>query len=164
MPGIIGKAIQVIGGEALKNIRGIIDDVTTNKTELAEAQAKITEIVNGHVERIATLAVESERQLLEDIDSARRMNTEAIKSDDKFVRRFTYYLAAFIVLAGFILFGLLLTGEIPTEQKDIAYVILGSLGGAITTVLAFFFGSTRGSDHKNETIKNLTRTNGNANG
>lgn len=157
MPGLIAEIFKGGLSGILSGVSEVIDTVTTTKEEKAAIQERVAKVVNDHVERMATLSAQAELQLLQDVADARKMNIEAIKSDDKFVRRFTYYLAAAVIVAGFGLFALLLTGDIPTESKDIAYVILGSLGGAITTVLAFFFGSTRGSDHKNETIKNLTR-------
>lgn len=143
--------------DIVKEITGVIDEVTTTKEEKAAINERITTIVQQHVERMATLANESEKQLLQDLDSARKMNSESAKSDDKFVRRFIYYLAGFIVLAVFAMLTVLMLGNVPDNYKDIALVVLGMTGGALTQVLAFFFGSTRGSDHKNETIKNLTR-------
>lgn len=155
--GIIAEIFKGGLSGILSGVSEVIDTVTTTKEEKAKLQAEAARIINEHLQRMESLSLEAEKQLLQDVASARQMNIEAIKSDDKFVRRFIYYLAGLVILCGIGLFAVMLTGTIPNENKDIAYVILGSLSGAITTVLAFFFGSSRGSEHKNETIKNLTR-------
>ena len=47
---------------------------------------------------------------------------------------------------------LVLTRVIPTENKDIALILLGQLAGAFITVVGFAFGSSAGSQRKDESV------------
>jgi len=42
--------------------------------------------------------------------------------------------------------------EIPDNNKDMAYLVVGGLMGSFTTIIAFWFGSSKGSSDKNEII------------
>ncbi len=58
-----------------------------------------------------------------------------------------------IVTVGFMLASyLVLTQLVPAENKDIAVYMLGQLAGAFLTVIAFSFGSSVGSQRKDETV------------
>ena len=87
--------------------------------------------------------IDLERIAAADRDSARKMQTE-VKS----------YIPGTLALAetdGF--FGILswmLTGDYP--KSDALLVMLGSLGTAWTSIIAFYFGSSHGSFQKNELL------------
>lgn len=55
-----------------------------------------------------------------------------------------------LVIAG------LFTWTIPADNRDIAYMVVGGLTAIVTTIVNFFFGSSKSSDDKNDTIKNLS--------
>ena len=61
-----------------------------------------------------------------------------------------YTLAGLITLAFFGLLYLLLIHGVPTENKDILNITVGALISAFTGVVAFFFGSSQGSQDKTE--------------
>lgn len=154
---IFGKIFGAGAGEILKPVSDILDSVITNKEEKIRAQAELEKVLNDFLvqkEQIANAAVE---MYLKDTQDARSLQKTAIGSDDKFVRRFIYYLALVVLVAALSMMTLILTGEIPTENKEFAYMIMGSLTTSVATVLAYFFGSTKGSDSKNEAIKNLSK-------
>jgi len=151
LAGILGKILP----EVLKGVSEVIDQTTTSKEEKADLQRKAAEVVSSHLERMTALISEGERQLLADIDSARKMNVETVKSQDVLVRRFPYFLSGSIVLFGFILFGILLMGIIPSDKENIVFAILGLVGGYLTQVISYYFGSSRGSASKDETIKKM---------
>lgn len=50
--------------------------------------------------------------------------------------------------------------QVPSENKDALYLVLGTLVGSFTTVVSYFFGSSQGSHEKNEMLK-TNGTNGN---
>lgn len=157
MTGILGKIFGSGIGEIIKPIGDIIDNVTTNKEEKAKAQAEIEKILTDKLTRMEELSNEVLVAYLKDISDARSMQQAAIKSDDKFVRRFIYFLAIFVIVAAFGMMTMILLNQLPEGSKEFAYLIMGNLTGALTTILAFFFGSTRGSEVKNETIRNLSK-------
>lgn len=66
------------------------------------------------------------------------------------------YCLAVVVMVGFLtLIFLLFNKSIPAENKDVAYVAVGTLGTAFGLVLNYFFGSTKGSAEKTEIISKL---------
>lgn len=154
---IFGKIFGAGAGEILKPVSDILDNLTTNKEEKLKAQAELEKVLNDFIiqkEQIANTAVE---MYLKDIQDSRAMQLQAVKSDDKFVRRFVYWLAIFVIVAAFGMMALILLNQLPEGSKEFAYLIMGNLTGALTTILAFFFGSTRGSESKNEVIRNLSK-------
>lgn len=42
--------------------------------------------------------------------------------------------------------------EIPDNNKDMAYLVVGGLMGSFTTIIAFWFGSSKGSSDKTDII------------
>lgn len=43
--------------------------------------------------------------------------------------------------------------ELPDNNKDMAYLVVGGLMGSFTTIIAFWFGSSKGSSDKTDIIK-----------
>ena len=157
MTGVLGKIFGAGIGEIIKPIGDIIDNVTTNKEEKAKAQAEIEKILTDKLTRMEELSNQVIVAYLQDVADARSLQKTAIASPDRFVRRFIYYLALVVLVAALAMMTLILTGEIPADNKEFAYMIMGSLTTSVATVLAYFFGSTKGSDSKNETISNLSK-------
>lgn len=154
---IFGKIFGAGAGEILKPVSDILDNLTTNKEEKIKAQAEFEKVLNDFIIQKETMANTVIELYLKDTQDARSLQKTAITSEDKFVRRFIYYLALVVLIAALSMMALILTGEIPTENKEFAYMIMGSLTTSVATVLAYFFGSTKGSDSKNEAIKNLSK-------
>jgi len=63
---------------------------------------------------------------------------------------FMYALAAVIMILLFASLYLILTKQVPAENKDLAYMALGLALGWGTMVISYFFGSSKGSADKNE--------------
>lgn len=66
---------------------------------------------------------------------------------------------AFVVTLGF--FGILafmMFKPIPPESRDILNIMLGSLATAWTGIVAYYFGSTKGTEHTNDLLANSTPT------
>jgi len=149
---ILGKA-----GELLKPISDIVDNVTTNKEEKAIVEAKLKEIVFNHEAEIERIWNEREQQYLSDVQSARAMNIKALESSDKFIRRFPYWLSGFILVFVFAIMILIISGTFDSAMSAIVYTVIGYISAYAGQVINFFFGSTRGSDSKNETIRNMSK-------
>lgn len=80
-----------------------------------------------------------------DRDSARKRE---ISIGDKTTRNLAY-----AITAGF--FGILaylLVGSVPDGSRDILNIMLGSLGTAWISVIAYYFGSTKGSQAKTDLL------------
>lgn len=148
------------GAEGLLTpIAKIVDDVVTNKEEKIKVETELKRVIFEHEALIQAEWTKREQAMLNDVASARAMNMKALDSVDKFVRRFPYYLAAGVLLATFILYAIIISGQYPASNKEIVYALTGSLTTISMMVLGFFFGTTMSSTSKNETIKNLTNGN-----
>ncbi len=62
--------------------------------------------------------------------------------------RMNGFLAIFILVGFFGAIGALFSEIIPDENKDVLYLLVGTLGGMATQVVAYFFGSSKGSKDK----------------
>lgn len=82
-----------------------------------------------------------------DRDSARNM---AIVTKDNF----TKMLAGLVTLGFFGMLALLTFTEIPEANKPILYIMVGSLGTAWATVMAFYFGTTKQSAEHSAVLNN----------
>lgn len=92
----------------------------------------------------------------QDLADARDMQKEALKQEDIFSKRFVYYLAIVVVAFVFVLVGGLFFVEIPQDNKTIIDMVIGIIIGGFTSIMAFFFGSSKGSKDKQAEIEKLT--------
>ena len=83
-----------------------------------------------------------------DVDSAREMQKEALKQEDKFSKRFVYYFAIVIVIIsfGYIFFTSFYT--YPIANARIIDLLTGGIISILATIVNFFFGSSKGSSDK----------------
>ncbi len=63
-------------------------------------------------------------------------------------------LAAFITLGFFGVLSYILVYTVPATSRDIVNILLGSLGTAWINVIAYYFGSSAGSDKKSDLLAN----------
>lgn len=88
--------------------------------------------------------------------NARDLNKAELAQDDVFVKRFRYYLAAAWSLAAIAFMGIVTLADIPEKNIRNVDTIIGFLMGTIvTTIIAYFFGSSHNSSVKDYTIKKL---------
>jgi CDP-diglyceride synthetase len=84
-------------------------------------------------------------------ENARAMQVAALNQSDVFSKRFVYYFAAFWSLAACLYIGFITFTEIPEKNLRFVDTILGvCIGGIITTILNYFYGSSQQSAKKTE--------------
>ena len=88
-----------------------------------------------------------------DRDSARHMQEVALQQDDKFAKLFIYWFAWFWSIGSMAYFFAITFGTVPASGKDFGNIILGFLlGTAVATIISFFYGSSKSSKDKTETM------------
>lgn len=140
---------------AITKALGLGDDATDAEIakKLAVADpATLLELKKAEQEfsaRMAELGFKSEADLAkieaDDRASARRREVDA--------QDWTPRILAYLVTGGF--FGMLsvmVFAEIPAASKEPLYILLGSLGTAWTSIIAYYFGSTAGGQKKSELL------------
>ena len=88
---------------------------------------------------------------------ARSLNKSELQQDDKFIRRYRYYLATLIVVFCFAYLGILMYDKSPNRNQDYIMFFAGSITSILSTVIAYFFGSSQGSFNKQGQIDNLMK-------
>jgi hypothetical protein len=164
---LLGNAVLAKGKDVVEKQLGI-DLESAVQTE--EGLLKLKQLEINHEEFLvdATLRAREaelkEFQLeVQDRGSARAMQSEALKQDDVFSKRFMPYMTIGILTASAAYIGFITFGTIPQSNLRFADTILGFiLGTGLTQVMNFFYGSTASSRTKDATINNLIGSNRNA--
>lgn len=139
--------------EGIKKVTGI--DLDKKKELTPEEIAKIRECEI----KLRELDFKELEIHMEDRDSARDMQKEALKQNDEFSKRFVYYYAIFITFVSFVYIFLITFMDIPEENRRFADTVLGFLlGVGLSSIINFFFGSSKGSKDKTEALhKSISR-------
>lgn len=149
------KFVETKVGSFLKSAApGVLDLIGEN----IPGASLLTNLVKGKLtpeqeiefnDALAEYQLKEMESLVRNNESARNMQMTALQQDDKFSKRFIYYLAAFWSLFAVIYVMWITFGEVPEENKRFADTILGFLLGTIVAaVIQFFFGSSIGSKEK----------------
>jgi hypothetical protein len=128
--------------------------------KLKEFELQHQELLFQHAEAIEDLTLEREKAYLADRQNARALQVAALASNDPFARRFIYYFALLLTLLSFgfifvvLFFPCLIVGQ---ANRDLVNTIVGFLlGTTLSSVIGFFYGSSKGSQDKNDHIAALT--------
>ncbi|MBX9944914.1 MAG: YgzB family protein [Reyranella sp.] len=151
-----GKAVDTVTGIA-REVLGTDDPQAIEAAIARDPQAALQF-------KIALIQAEAEARrgereeimaYLHDVQSAREQTTRLAETRSPIA--YGAVVVSLLVLAGFgIMLALLFTRTVPPEQKDIAFMLLGSLSGMASAVVSYWVGSSRGSDAKNAMIAQIT--------
>ena len=152
----IGKLLGIKPKEVIDSVGNVLDNLITNKEEREAAKLAVQQETHRHLEAISKSAEEMEKAYLQDIDSARKMQMAALQQEDKFSKRYVYYLSSFVIVSA-TAFGLLLFFvDFPESNRRLVemFADIYLFAGAIM-VLQFFFGSSKGSQDKDVLLKQM---------
>ena len=143
--GLISKALGGTGGSTdPKAVEKLIlgqDPQTLIALRQAEAELQV---------HMKELEISEEKLSFDDTASARSREV-AVKDWMPGILSMTITVGFFSVL------GYMMTHHIPPEDRDTLNLMLGSLGTAWISVVAYYFGSSAGSRAKDATIGNLSK-------
>lgn len=135
-----------------KSVKAITGIDLDEKTLTPEDKQKI---IDSQIE-IMKIDFEKLKLDYQNTNDARDMQKVALQQDDKFSKRFVYYLASFWSFVCVIYIFFITFGNIPQDNVRFADTILGFLlGTIIATIINFFLGSSKGSADKQEIINQL---------
>jgi hypothetical protein len=97
-----------------------------------------------------------EREIIEDVKNARDNNKFLINKDKRVILFMSYI--EFLVITSFIAMGfVLMIIDVPIPNKELVYMMLGIIGAKFGTIIDYKYGSSGGSDKKNDIIHDLSR-------
>lgn len=141
-------------GDALD--KNITSDEERKELENELEKAKLTYDVE-----MKNLGLEKEKVYLNDTASARENQSRVQESAEAgFLAKNVHPILALVIISlTFFLYYWLIMGStknVSSDMKDIIIYILGALTTISTQVVAYFFGSSRGSKEKQQIISDLT--------
>jgi hypothetical protein len=160
--GAIGGVIALIGSAfGLSPAETTPDKINSLLATDPAAAVKLAEIEANNKIELQKLILEQDRLMLQhrqaefsDTASARDREKEVVKATGK-VDINLYLLAWTIVLGFFGLTALLMYIKLPAGQTEVIFMLFGGLVSGFSTVLGYFFGSSRGSLMKSQIIASI---------
>lgn len=144
--------------EVIKEAAGVVDRFVRTADEKAEAHRELQKIQADLERDMAAREAEIEKAYLADVDSARKMQMEALKQEDVFSKRFTYYFIIVWSLGAMGYIYAITFGSIPETSIRFADTILGFvLGTVIASFVSFLVGSSQGSKAKQQHMEKVTQ-------
>lgn len=160
---LLANGVLVKGKEWVKESTGVdLDKASLTTDDLV----KLKQLEIDHEEELIRLrqnddqlSARIEEMYLQDRQSARDMQKEALKQGDIFSKRFVQWFAVLWTLAAMVYIALITFMTIPPANVRIVDTVLGFLlGTAIASILNFFYGSTRNSSNKDDTMADVVKT------
>ncbi len=128
------KIGSVLSSGFIDKIGGVVDRFVTTPEERVKLRQALDAMQQEHEQQLHSLANEDRK-------SARAMQVAALSQQDRFAKRFVYYLAAFWSLAGVAYVFLVTFTEVIHPRT--ADTVLGFLMGTIvSTIINYFYGSS----------------------
>ena len=153
-PALVGIVAGPVGGLAITAI--------ADKFGVSDSVEAVAQAIAGDPQAAQKLAELDLRQFeleIADRNGARHMQEVALQQEDKFAKHFIYWFAWFWSVGSMAYFFAITFGTVPASGKDFGNIILGFLlGTAVATIISFFYGSSKSSKDKTETLnKELTK-------
>lgn len=137
------KVLSILGGNVFEGVKDIIRTFKLPPEQQLQFDSKMAELQTQAEIKLAELEAS-------DRNSARQRET-AIKDKTPAILAYSITIGFFSVLF------YMLNFEVPQSEREVLFVMLGSLGTAWTGIIAYYFGSSAGSAAKHATIERLTK-------
>lgn len=159
---ILGSAITPgVGGVAGSLIAKMLDcdsnnpkDIESQLKDNPEIVLKLKELELKHEQFLVQLSQENDKLYIDDIKNARNREIEYTKATGE-INWPLYLLSGLITIGFFITIICLFNFELIAFNKELIIYTIGGLQSAFITVVAYFFGSSKGSSDKNKMLNKI---------
>ena len=146
--GHVGKALGVEAPKTADAALKALETATPEQLQALKAEDHAFSL------RMKELGVQEVTELARiDLDDRKSARDREIKAGDSWTPRI---LAAVFVVGWFVIQWYLLRHIIPTEMREIIMRTLGTLDMVLGLIVGYYFGSSHGSDKKNDLIAKLS--------
>jgi len=143
----------------IDSVGNTLDKVITSKGEKMQLDNEMRKAEQDYQIQLKTLSVTEQKQIFEDIASARQRESTVQTSPNatKLSKNISPILAMGTTLIAFILFFVLIfyKEQLTDEKVNIILYILGVLSAIVTQIFSFYFGSSMGSSAKSDFIHQM---------
>ena len=147
---LAGMAIKALSQALLGNESGSEDDLKAAMSNASPEQLSVLKKIDADFKvQMKSLDIDLEALAVDDRKSARSMQTE---TKDWIPRA----LAVSVTLGYFGIIAFVLISGLPMNGSEVLLMLLGTLSAGWTGVMAFYFGSSSGSQKKDSMIYNST--------
>jgi hypothetical protein len=155
VPALVGMAARTVGDALNKDIKDSAEAIAAAVSGATPEQMAALKKADQEFQlKMQALGFEHEQQL-EKIEAEDRASA---REREKTLRDWTPTILAIGVSIGFFsTLGYMIQSGVPKEGGDALLVMLGSLGTAWTGIIAYYFGSSRSSEYKNNLIAGLRK-------
>jgi hypothetical protein len=159
-----GKAGEMVGGLAGSGIKLVAAALGVEPTQDAVAQAiatdpaaaeKLREFELNNKLELQKLTVQTLGMELADVADARKRQSDHEKATGK--SDINLYVLSWVIVFGFLaVITIMLFVDIPPDQTNVLFALLGTLGAGFMLVLQYFYGTNKSSESKTAMIFNST--------
>ena len=147
---LAGMATKALSQALLGNENGSEDDLRAAMSNASPEQLSVLKKIDADFKvQMKSLDIDLEALAVDDRKSARSMQTE---TKDWIPRA----LAVSVTLGYFSIIAFVLISGLPMNGSEVLLMLLGTLSAGWTGVMAFYFGSSSGSQKKDSMIYNST--------
>lgn len=148
---ILGKIFGSSAKEVVTSVGSVLDNLITNKEELAKAKLELEKEVNRHFETLQSNLLKEKELEVHDRNSARDREVEFVKATGK-MDWMQIFVGMICMVSFAVLLIYLMKYEVPVKNEHILINAVGILEGLVLSVASYYFGSSAGSRLK-DTIR-----------
>ena len=163
---IVGKVCPILGNAIVPGVGGVAgsmiakmlgcnatpEDIEEAIKKDPEIALKLKELETKHEQFLITSAHENDKLYVGDVQDARSREIELAKATGE-LNWPMYLLGGLIVIGFFATIGCLFSIELIAFNKELIIYTVGGLQSAFLTIVAYLYGSSKGSSDKNKIIE-----------
>lgn len=138
----LAKLFGVKAKDIIESVGGVLDQLITNKEELAKAKLEAEKEINRHLEAMREQLIKIEELEVKDRETARMRESEVVKATGRFDYMMWLLAASGIGMLIYCLYQLV-NSEIA--NKELFTHFIGIVEGVVVSIYSYYFGSSLGS-------------------